>query len=184
MITLGSERLNRSRNSLRLFHSPGQCFSDPDECKHGGLTFMSWMKLHKEPKVSSSYIVSSGGQTTKSRGLALLHMRDRYILVLSTKDRQWKLERAALPSDWFNLAFSWKSNGTLQLFVDGTPVARAAPVAVSRPQDLDTALVIGRPNNALHPKYRMPLEIQSVALWERAVTQNELKEIIQQVRAL
>lgn len=139
---------------------------------------MSLIKLHQDLKPTSSYILSSGGQTTKARGLAFLYIAKKYILVLSTKNRQWKVETPTLPRGWFNLAFTWANDGKLQLYVNGTPVAQATAVLVSRPQDSFSTFEIGRPNNAMNPQYRMPLEIKILALWERALTETELKHIV------
>ena len=162
-----------------LFTFPGKCFSDPGTCKHKGLTISTWIKINKNSlnDNSSSYLLSSGGQTTKARGFALLHMKNQFILILSTKDRQWKLEVPLLPDNWFNLAFTWKNAGVLKLYVNGTTITSAKPISVSRPKDTFTEFVLGRPNNSLRPEYMTPIEIDNLALWERALAEQELKSL-------
>lgn len=156
--------------------SPGKCFSDPDKCRNHGMTIMASLKLDKKyfHKKSSSYFLSSGGQTTQARGFALLHILNRYILILSTKDNQWKLETRDLPDGWFNIAFSWEKKGLLKLYVNGQEKARGEAMSVLRPKDSFSSLQVGRPNNSHSPKFRVPLEIDNITLWEKALTSKEI----------
>lgn len=166
-----------------MFAFLGKCFSDPGTCKHNGLTLSTWIKLNKNSfnDKFSSYLLSSGGQTTKARGFALLHLKNQFILILSTADRQWKLEvPATLPDNWFNLAFTWENAGVLKLYVNGQPIPSPKPIAVSRPQDTFTEFVLGRPNNSLKPEYMTPIDIDNLALWERALSDQELKSLFVQ----
>lgn len=138
---------------------------------------MSWIKLNKTllSNTTSSYIMSSGGQSTASRGFAVVYLPQKYIVILSTKNKQWKLDTPVLPSGWFNLAFTWREAGKLKLYVNGTPVAGSGPALVSRPRDSFTTFDIGRPNNSDKPLYRFPLQIKDLALWERELSEQELK---------
>ncbi|XP_015778371.1 PREDICTED: uncharacterized protein LOC107356248 [Acropora digitifera] len=88
------------------------------------MTLMSWPRLNQSSlrKTTSSYITSSGGQSTKGRGFAVLHFSNKYIVILSTKNKQWKLDTPLLPTGWFNVAFTWRENGQLKLYVNGTHV--------------------------------------------------------------
>ena len=153
------------------------CFSDPGHCSESGMTVMSWIKLYKTSlnDETSSYIMSTGGQSTSARGFAVLYMPKRYIMILSTKNKQWKLDTPVLPSGWFNLAFTWRESNQLKLFVNGTHVTSSNPVLVSRPRDSFTAFNIGRPNNSDKLMYRFPLSISDLALWERELSEQELK---------
>lgn len=167
-----------------LFHSfvlLGKCFSDPGKCKHKGMTFMAQIKLIKKGihQSFSSYILSSGGQTTKARGFAFLKLAKKYILILSTKNKQWKMETNDVPDGWFNLAFTWENDGILKLYINGKSVGTAKPISVSRPQDSFTYLEICRPNNSLRSKYRMPLQMRNLALWERALPFPEVRRIVE-----
>ena len=158
--------------------SSDTCFSDPGHCSENGMTVMSWIKLNKtslRDKTGSSYIMSSGGQSTASRGFAVVYMPKRYIVILSTQNKQWKLDTPVLPSGWFNLAFTWREAGLLKLYVNGTRVASSTPALVSRPQDSFTTFDIGRPNNSDKLMYRFPLRISNLALWEREFSEQELK---------
>ena len=138
---------------------------------------MSWLKLNQDrlSNTTSSYVMSSGGQSTKARGFAVLHLGNRYIVILSTKNKQWKLDTPVLPSGWFNLAFTWRENGKLKLYVNGTHVASGNPALVSRPLDLFTTFYIGRPNNSDKPLYSFQLKINDLALWERELSEKEIK---------
>ena len=118
-------------------------------------------------KTTSSYITSGGGQSTKGRGFAVLHFSNKYIVILSTKNKQWKLDTPVLPTGWFNFAFTWRENGQLKLYVYGTRVASGNPALVYRPQDLFSSPDNGRPNNSDKPLYQFPLMINDLALWER-----------------
>lgn len=137
---------------------------------------MASLKLDKEHfhKKSSSYFLSSGGQTTKARGFAFLHLLNRYILILSTKDKQWKLEARDLPEGWANIVITWKKDGFLKLYVNGKEVSSGKPMSVSRPEDLFSSLEVGRPNNSHSPNFRVPLEVDNIALWEKALTSKEI----------
>lgn len=156
--------------------STGKCFSDPDQCKHKGMTVMASLKLDKKQfhKKSSSYFMSSGGQTTQARGFAFLHLVNRYIIILSTHNKQWKLETRDLPQGWINVAFTWKQDGLLRLYVNGKEVASGKSMTVSRPKDKFSTVEIGRPNNSHLPNFRVPLEIDNLALWEKALTSHEI----------
>ena len=119
--------------------------------------------------------MSSGGQSTKARGFAVLYFPTRYIVILSTKNKQWKLDTPVLPSGWFNLAFTWREKGQLKLYVNGTLVAGVNPALVSRPLDSFTSFVIGRPNNSDEPLYGLPLKINDLVFWERELSEQEIK---------
>lgn len=138
---------------------------------------MAWIKLNKTSlsNTTSSYIMSSGGQSTKSRGFAVVYLANKYIVILSTKNKQWKLDTPVLPSGWFNLAFTWREAGRLKLYVNGTHVTSGNPALVSRPLDSFTTFDIGRPNNSEKPIYRFPLRISNLALWERELSLEDLK---------
>lgn len=166
----------KARGWISLGDFTGKCFSDPDQCRDRGMTMMTSLKLDKKyfHKKSSSYFLSSGGQTTQARGFALLHILNRYILILSTKNSQWKLETRDLPDGWFNIAFSWEKKGLLKLYVNGKEVSRGEAMSVSRPKDSFSTLQVGRPNNSHSPKFRVPLEMDNIALWERALTSKEI----------
>ena len=140
---------------------------------------MASLKLDKEHfhKKSSTYFFSSGGQTTKARGFAFLHLLDRYILILSTKDKQWKLEARDVPDGWVNVAFTWKKDGLLKLYVNGKEVSSGEAMSVSRPEDSYSSLEVGRPNNSHSPNFRVPLEIDNLALWEKALTSKEINAL-------
>ena len=96
-------------------------------------------------------------------------------MILSTKNKQWKLDTPVLPTGWFNFAFTWRETGQVKLYVNGTSVASGNLALVSRPQDLFTSFDIGRPSNSDKPLYRFPLKINDLALWERELSEEEIK---------
>lgn len=158
----------------------GKCFSDPETCKGKGLTVITSLKLDQSTlsKGSSSYIMSSGGQTTKARGFALVHINNQYVLILGTKTKQWMIKTPTLPSDWFKLAFTWHNDGDLKLYINGKMVSSAKGSQVARPKDAFTTLTMGRPNNSNTNKYRLGLEVDSVGLWETALSEEEISNIM------
>lgn len=143
------------------------------------MTMMTSLKLNKRNlhKKFSSYFLSSGGQTTQARGFAFLHLANRYIIILSTHNKQWKIETRDLPQGWMNVAFTWKNHDLLKMYVNGKEVARGKAVTVSRPKDAFTTLEIGRPNNSHSPHFRISLEIDNFVLWERSLTSEEIKAL-------
>lgn len=168
-----------ARGWISLGDYKGKCFSDPSKCKHNGMTMMTSLKLNKRNlhKKFSSYFLSSGGQTTQARGFAFLHLANRYIIILSTHNKQWKIETRNLPQGWMNVAFTWKNDDLLKMYVNGKEVARGKAVTVSRAKDAFTTLEIGRPNNSHSPHFRIPLEIDNFVLWERSLTSEEIKAL-------
>lgn len=140
---------------------------------------MASLKLDKTKfnNKSSSYFLSSGGQTTEARGFAFLHLLNRYIITLSTHHKQWQVETTNLPQGWFNMAFTWKKDGLLKLYANGKEIASGKSFKVSRPNDAFSHLEIGRPNNSDSPTFRVPLEIDNLALWERALASDEINAL-------
>ena len=58
-----------------------------------GMTVSFWVYLKKgavKPE-QDAYILSSGGQSKKSRGIAFLFFHGKYVYVVSTKNKQWKM---------------------------------------------------------------------------------------------
>lgn len=146
---------------------------------------MTSLKLDQSTlsKDSSSYIMSSGGQTTKARGFALVHINKQYVLIMGTKTKQWMVKTPTLPSDWFKLAFTWQNNGDLKLYINGKMVSSGKPTSVARPKDAFTTLTMGRPNNSNTNKYRLGLEVDSVALWETALNDQQIVDVMKSGKA-
>lgn len=143
------------------------------------MTIMAWFRFNKEQlhKNSSSYFLSSGGQTTQARGFAFLHVANQYILILSTHNKQWTLKARDMPESWVNVAFSWQNDGFLKLYLNGKEVAKSKPVRVIRPNDAFTTVEIGRPNNSFSPKFRIQMEIDNLKLWEKDLTSQQIKAL-------
>ena len=58
--------------------------------------------------------------------------------------------------------------------MNGKEVASGKSMTVSRPKDKFSTVEIGRPNNSHLPNFRVPLEIDNLALWEKALTSHEI----------
>lgn len=75
------------------------------------------------------------------------------------------------------MAFTWKKDGLLKLYVNGKEIASGKSFKVSRPNDAFSHLEIGRPNNSEAPTFRVPLEIDNLALWERVLASDKIKAL-------
>lgn len=62
----------------------------------------------------------------------------------------------------------------LKLYVNGKEITSGKSFKVLRPNDASSHLEIGRPNNSDAPTFRVPLEIDNLALWERALASDEI----------
>ena len=89
----------------------GTCFCDPGKCILGGMSVSIWIKLDETllQKDQDAYILSSGGQSKKSRGFAFLYFHGSYVFIISTKDKQWKMNIDALPQNkWVRDGYDFK----------------------------------------------------------------------------
>jgi len=165
----------------------GTCFSDPSDCKLGGMTIYLWLKIKKsdlDPK-KDQYIISSGGQSKKSRGFAFLNFHGSYVMVLSTKERQWKITIPKLKLDeWMQLAFVWNNkNNRLTFYLNGELKDKTEGTTASRPENKFTILTIGRPNNAVNQEFMMPLKMAYLTLWDKALSSKEVGNTFKNIKA-
>jgi len=159
----------------------GTCFSDPGKCIMGGMTISFWVWLNdtKICKDQDAYIISSGGQSKKSRGFALLYFHGEYVACFSTADKQWKMKIKDLPQRrWINIAFVWKNNEQLTFYLNGDKKQYVVGTEASRPTVDYTILTISRPNNAVNREFMYPLKISSLALWDRPLKPIQIKESV------
>ena len=149
--------------------------SDPSLCS-GGLTISFWIRVNINDSAlqESVYVISSGGQTTKARGIALVFMGDHFIFVLSTKNKEWKLEIPEVSQSWFHFAVTWSEENDLLVYIDGLISGSTSSIRVNRPRDSFTKVTIGRPNNSEKLKYRMALRMDNLAVWEKALSPYEI----------
>ena len=75
------------------------------------------------------------------------------------------------------MAFTWKKDGLLKLYVNGKEITSGKSFKVSSPNDAFSHLEIGRPNNSDSLTFRVPLEIDNLALWERALASDEINAL-------
>ncbi|XP_066919316.1 uncharacterized protein [Clytia hemisphaerica] len=169
----------------------GTCFSDPDLCKLNGMTIYTWLKIDAKELESTenalgrdAYILSTGGQSKKSRGFAFLWFHGKFVMVISTETKQWKLE---IPKDkikhdeWVQLSFVWNTD-TLTGYQDGTKIGSTKGVAAERPEVQFTIMTIGRPNNAVDARFMMKMEMAYLTLWDKALEEKELDKSYENIK--
>ena len=74
-----------------------------------------WAKISQQdlgpPQATfPKYILSSGGQDTKSRGFSLFHLHNKFVLKVLSDTQKWRMEiKDKIPlNKWFSFAFTWK----------------------------------------------------------------------------
>lgn len=85
------------------------CFSDFGYCFDKGMMVMVWIKFNKIllSNMISFYIMFSGGQFIKLCGFVVVYFVNKYIVIFSMKNKQWKFDIFVLLSGWFNFVFIW-----------------------------------------------------------------------------
>ena len=144
----------------------------------GGLTISFWVYLDESKirKDQDAYIISSGGQSKKSRGFAFLYFHGNYTACLSTADKQWKMTITDLPQkEWINIAFLWQKNEQLTYYLNGEKKDFVEGTPTSRPTVKFTILTISRPNNAVNVEFMYPLRMSSLALWDKWLNDEQVK---------
>jgi len=147
----------------------------------GGMTvsFLVMMDDSKLKKEQDAYIISSGGQSKKSRGFAFLYFHGTYVACFSTAEKQWKMTIKDLPQrQWINIAFVWRNNEQLIFFLNGEKKQTVLGTPTSRPTAKFTILTISRPNNAVNTDFMFPLKISSLALWDRPLKVDQVKTCV------
>ncbi|XP_065654247.1 adhesion G-protein coupled receptor D1 isoform X4 [Hydra vulgaris] len=161
------------------------CFSNPDSCIMGGMTISFWLKLNDTNinKTQDAYIISSGGQSKKSRGFAFLYFHGRYVACLSTRRAQWKMYVPKIePNIWNNIVFVWKKGETLSYYLNGSFVEETYSKPAYRPSVNYTILTIGRPNNAINVEFMYPLRMCALALWDRPLKKDQIEKAYDNIK--
>jgi len=167
----------------------GTCFSNPEKCIMNGMTVSFWVYLKKgavKPE-QDAYILSSGGQSKKSRGIAFLFFHGKYVYVVSTKTHQWKMyiEEDELEKDkWINIAFVWRNQEGLTFYLDGEKKQTVNSTSASRPSIEYTILTISRPNNAVNTEFMYPLRMCALALWDKPLKKSQVKNAYESIKKL
>lgn len=167
----------------------GTCFSNPDKCIMNGMTVIFWVYLPKDAVKADqdAYILSSGGQSKKSRGIAFLFFHGKYVYVVSTKTKQWKMyiEEDELEKDkWLNIAFVWHNNEQLQFYLNGEKKQSVNATSATRPNIEYTILTISRPNNAVNTEFMYPLRMCSLSLWDKPLKKSQVKTAYESIKRL
>lgn len=184
-------KLFHRESSCKLYQTPhkltlstqylGTCFSDPEKCLLGGMSVSFWLKLSSLNDNQDQYILSSGSQSRKSRGISFLFFHGDFVVCLSKKDKQWKLKipKKQIPlNKWVNIAFVWKVNdNSFMYYLNGERKQSTKGVSASRPDLKFTIMTAGRPNNAVNSEFMMPLCLSYLALWEAALTDKQVKNM-------
>ena len=131
---------------------------------------------------------TTGGQSKKSRGFAFLWFHGQFVMVVSTKDHQWKLE---IPKDkikhgeWTQIAFVWNGKtDKLTAFQNGNKIAQTDSSAADRPDVNFTIMTIGRPNNAVNAQFMMKMCMADLALWDKALGAKEIEKTFKLSKSL
>lgn len=165
----------------------GTCFCDPGKCILGGMSISIWVKLDESllQKDQDAYILSSGGQSKKSRGFAFLYFHGTYVFIISTKDKQWKMTIPAIPNNkWVNAVFTWDKHEELVYYMNGERKQSVGGKKTSRPDLKYAILTISRPNNALSEQFMYPLKVMSLALWDKALNAKQVKNIYTAIKGM
>ncbi|XP_038052765.1 uncharacterized protein LOC119725432 [Patiria miniata] len=118
---------------LDLGDFAGSCVSDPGLCESETVTWSIWLKIDTPVSVNKNdwYYLSSGGQTSQSRGIAFMYKKDSQKFWIIAKSGHFlfnrKYNKSKIPLDeWFHLAFTADLSGTrgtdLKVFVNGDMV--------------------------------------------------------------
>lgn len=146
------------------------CIWSPDLCQDG-LTFTMWIKVTEYQ--GEKYVLSNGGQTRHSYGLALL-LKNGYVYVtVSTPTQKGSI---SCPSDlvvdgkWHHVAvtFHWPSKA-IALYIDGTEKDSGTlnTVFSGTPTSFN-GMYLGCPNNALgNYNYYLEVWIDEVLFWDK-----------------
>jgi len=165
----------------------GTCFSNPDKCIMNGMTVSFWVNLKSSAvkEDQDAYILSSGGQSKKSRGIAFLYFHGKYVYVVSTKNKQWKMYIDDIPTDkWINLAFVWRNNEGLTYYLNGEKKQSVNSTSASRPSIEYTILTVSRPNNAVNTEFMYPLQMCCLALWDKPLKKVQVKSAYESIKRL
>lgn len=127
------------------------------------------------------YILSSGAQSLNSTGFAVLNFHGNFTGIWSQRDREWdiKIPKKDIPLDErINIVFVWnESSDSLSFFMNGKLIKKVRGRKSDRPRIKYTILTISRPNNSQNKRFMMPLQISYLALWDRSLTEAQVKSI-------
>ena len=134
----------------------GKCISDPGTCESQSVTWSLWLKINTSSDFTGEkvrYYLSSGGQTSKARGVAFLYKQKDdifwYDVRTEYKHISKKYNTSKIPTnEWFHLTLTVNAtSGTTQLFVNGTMVASDETInGTGTNSDGCTKLYIGMAN--------------------------------------
>ena len=147
-----------------------------------GLTIYMKLNLHEPEGGSTSYILSSGGQTSSAGVYVYRDESGQLCGGVCDGTNQWSVCDGTYEHDaWHSVAFVLAearkdpSGYALTMYVDGgnpTPGTAGAKVA----RNIYKSVVVGAPNNALK-EYRGNFDIDNLQLFDRAMTAEEVAQL-------
>ncbi|XP_014668355.1 PREDICTED: uncharacterized protein LOC106809700 [Priapulus caudatus] len=170
------------------------CFVDLEKCMdagdgitfgeslHRGNTFMMWLKLdHGDDDYK--IILSNGGHSPQSHGVALLHADQRFEVRYREKNGlEWRAKSGPVsPAWWYHLTWTWNRNEGLSLFINGDLVDRdARPVrrsAGSIQLEQKRTFIIGRASDDTDKRHFGTFAIDNFNFWAVQQPADRIREI-------
>ncbi|XP_071796128.1 uncharacterized protein [Asterias amurensis] len=165
------------------------CISDPGLCE--SMTWSLWLKIDTSSGFTGiRYYITSGGQSSKARGIAffILNNMFKYVIHTSTRTYNKAYDKSKIPlNKWFHLALTIDIGNVtvddaLQLFVDGVPIASTASSSsgISVPDSL-TKLYLGTSNAATraidYTQYGGSASYSHLTVFDGLLTQQQIHNI-------
>ncbi|XP_071795422.1 uncharacterized protein [Asterias amurensis] len=165
------------------------CISDPGLCE--SMTWSLWLKIDTSSGFTGiRYYITSGGQSSKSRGIAFYISSNmfKYLIHTSTRSYRKAYDKSKIPlNKWFHLALTIDIgnvtvDGALQLFVDGVLIAStsssSSDISVS---DSLTKLYLGTSNAAIraidYTRYGGSASYSHLTVFDSLLTQQQIHNL-------
>ncbi|XP_030831830.1 uncharacterized protein LOC578898 [Strongylocentrotus purpuratus] len=138
---------NGKKDYVRL-HDFGSthCVTNPARCVNG-MAMGLWVKLRDIPS-GAKCLLTSGADVADGRGVAIIQTPDYLEFVVSDGRNTWTVKKFLdkdLFSVWFYLAFRWRPESGLKLFINGRNEGeKVSGVEDERSSVKQTELLIGR----------------------------------------
>ena len=115
-----------NRGFVTLGNFANTVYSNPT-VKRTGFTVMFWVRMN--PVIlakgrTDKYIISSGAQSRLARGFAMAFSKGKYKIKVTSAYNSWNLaiNPNKVPKSWFHLAFSWRKDLGLTLYINSKQV--------------------------------------------------------------
>uniref|UniRef100_A0AAQ4PRG3 Adhesion G protein-coupled receptor D1 n=1 Tax=Gasterosteus aculeatus aculeatus TaxID=481459 RepID=A0AAQ4PRG3_GASAC len=157
---------------LHFGNYQNSCISDPTWCGPGGITFSFFWK---NQETQSRFAVASGGKVISNGFSVYANNHGGYVEFYTRgNNHRWKANITVPGPYWTQVLFSWKRNGGLKVYINGTFTAGDTAGSVSESYgDLYPDLVIGTGNDRAYGHY-VTGAFDEFVIWERALTPSEI----------